>query len=611
VPLSFRVALVLPAGLLLLTVPLTAQLKLGEFSNSGNGTVSSGYTADFGNQIASDHNWNVGGTANFNGSFYNPNFLNYAISTYLNQSRANSDYQSIADSSGVSFSSNIFGGSKFPGAISYSKGYNTSGNYGIPGVSSYVTHGNNDDFGVSWSLNLPRKPSLSVGYQRGNDDYSVYGANDQGNSTFHSFNLRSSYLFEGFDTTAFYSKGGSSSLIPQIISGTAGSQVQSDSDGYGVGISHKLPLEGDVSANFNRSSWNTSYEGQSSVGTVDIADMFASVRPTEKISVSGSLVYSDNLAGQLIEAVVSQGAAVPTGLGNQTSYSFDSEATASYTPAQYLQTTIFVERRAQLYDSQTYSENSYGGSITFAHKLRGGNFTASVTLSGNTAAQSGEDSLGFATTEHYSDELDGWHIDASFNYAQNMQTLLVTYLNSSYNFSGNVRRRFDKLTFSAGGGGSKTALTDQPGTTSSSQEYNASLGFGSLISANASYSKSSGLALATGAGLITAPVPPSSLPSDAFTLYGGTSYAGALSSSPIRGLTMSAGYSRSNSATANSGISTTNQNQQYNALIQYQVRKMGFTTGYARLEQGFGGSAGAPEILSSYYAGITRWFNFF
>jgi hypothetical protein len=611
VSVSFRVALVLPAGLLLLAAPLAAQLKLGEFSNSGNGTISSGYTADFGNQTASDHNWNVGGTANFNGSFYNPNFLNYAISTYLNQSRANSDFQSIADSSGVSFSTNIFGGSKFPGAVSYSKGYNSAGNYGIPGVADYVTHGNNDDFGVSWSLNLPRKPSLSVGYQLGNDDYSVYGSNDQGNSSFHSFNLRSSYLFEGFDTTAFYSKGGSSSLIPQIISGTAGAEVQSDSDGYGVGISHKLPLEGAVSANFNRSGWNTSYQGQSSVGTVDIADMFASVRPTEKLSISGTLEYSDNLAGQLIEAVVNQGAAAPAGLGNLTSYSFDSEATAAYTPAQDLQTTLFVERRSQLYDSQTYSENSYGGSVTFAHKLRGGNFTASVTLSGNTAAQSGEDSLGFATTEHYSDELDGWHIDASFNYAQNMQTLLVTYLNSSYNFTGNVRRRFDKLTFSAGGGGSRTALTDQPGTTSSSQEYNASLGYGSFISANGSYSKSSGLALATGAGLVNAPVPPSSLPSDAFTLYGGTSYAGALSSSPIRGLTMSAGYSRSNSDTANSGISTTNQNQQYNALIQYQVRKMGFTTGYARLEQGFGGSAGAPEILSSYYAGITRWFNFF
>jgi hypothetical protein len=603
--------LVLPAGLLLLAAPLAAQLKLGEFSNSGNGTISSGYTADYGNQTASDHNWNVGGTANLNGSFYNPNFLNYAISTYLNQSRANSDFQSIADSSGVSFSSNIFGGSKFPGAVSYSKGYNSAGNYGIPGVADYVTHGNNDDFGVSWSLNLPRKPTLSVGYQLGNDAYSVYGSNDQGNSSFHSFNLRSSYLFEGFDTTAFYSKGGSSSLIPEVVSGTANSQVLSGSDGYGVGVSHKLPLEGAVSASFNRSSWNTSYQGQSSIGTVDTANVFASLRPADKISVSGSLEYSDNLAGQLVEAVVSQGAAVPPGLANETSYSLDSEVSTTYVPAQYLQTTIFVERRSQLYASEVYAENSYGGSVTFAHKLRGGNFTASVTLSGNTAAQSGEDSLGFATTEHYSNELDGWHIDASFNYAQNMQTLLVTYLNSSYNFSGNVRRRFGKVTFSSGGGGSRTALTDQPGTASSSQEYNASLGYGSLISANGSYSKSSGLALATGAGLINAPVPPSALPSDAFTLYGGTSYAGALSSSPLRGLTMSAGYSRANSDTASSGISTTSQNQQYNALIQYQVRKMGFTTGYARLEQGFGGSAGPPEILSSYYAGITRWFNFF
>jgi hypothetical protein len=74
---------------------------------------------------------------------------------------------------------------------------------------------------------------------------------------------------------------------------------------------------------------------------------------------------------------------------------------------------------------------------------------------------------------------------------------------------------------------------------------------------------------------------------------------------------MSAGYSRSNSNTAFSGIANVSQNEQYNAIIQYQVRKMGFTSGYARLEQGFGGSTGAPEILSSYYAGITRWFNFF
>jgi hypothetical protein len=76
-------------------------------------------------------------------------------------------------------------------------------------------------------------------------------------------------------------------------------------------------------------------------------------------------------------------------------------------------------------------------------------------------------------------------------------------------------------------------------------------------------------------------------------------------------LTFSSGYSKSNSNTSGSGLATISQNEQYNAIIQYQIRKMGFTSGFARLEQGFGGSTAPPQILSSYYAGITRWFNFF
>ncbi len=610
-PGTFRVALILPAGLLLLAAPLVAQIKLGEFSNNASGTVSSGYTADFGNQEASDHGWSVGGQTVLSGSFYNPNFLNYAVSAYLNQSRANSDFQSISDASGFSASAGIFGGSKFPGAVSYSKSYDSAGNYGIPGIANYVTHGNNDELGLSWGMNLPHMPSLSAGYQLGNNDYSVYGTNDQGSSSFHSFNLRSNYEVAGLDMNGFYAKGGNHSTIPEVISGSANSEIQSGSDGFGGGVSHKLPFGGAVSVNANRSSWNTGYQGATSTGSVDTANMFVTMHPAAKLSLNGSLEYSDNLAGQLIEAVINQGATAPLSLENQTSYSIDSQASASYIVATYLETSLFVDRRSQLFESELYSVSSYGGNANFSHQLRGGNFSASVTFSGNEGAQGGEDSLGFATTEHYSNEIAGWHLDGSFGYAQNMQTLLITYLNSSYNFSGGVRRRFGKLGFSAGGGGSRTALTDQPGTASSNQDYNASIGYGTVITANGNYSKSSGLALATGAGLISAPVPISALPSDAFIFYGGTSYSGAVSSSPAKGLTMSAGFSRSNSNTLNSGIATVSQNEQYNAIIQYQVRKMGFTSGYARLEQGFGGSATPPQILSSYYAGITRWFNFF
>ena len=594
-----------------MAAPLVAQLKLGETTSSASGTVSSGYTADYGNQMSSDHGWTEGGTGNYNGSFYSPNFLNYSASVYLNQSRANSDFQSISDASGFGVSTSIFGGSKFPGAVSFSKGYDSEGNYGIPGISDYVTHGNNDEIGVSWSLNLPNKPTLTAGYQLGNDSYSIYGSNDNGSSSFQNFNLRSNYILEGINLTGFYSKGSSNSLIPEIVSGGVNTQVQSNSDGFGGGVSDKLPLQGAWSASVNRSSWNTSYEGVTSTGSVDTADGFMSLHPTDNFTLSGSIIYSDNLAGQLIEAVVSQGAAAPSALANQTSYSLDTQATGTYIPTQYLQTTLFVEHQSQLFDGEDYGVNSYGGSATFSHKLRGGNFNTTITFSGNQGTQSGTDSIGFAAAEHYSDEIAGWHIDESFSYAQNMQTLLVAYLNSNYSFSGNVRRKFEKLAFSAGGGGSRTALTDQPGTTSSSQEYNASIGYSNWISMNGNYAKSSGLALATGAGLTPVPVPSPALPSDLFTFYGGTSYSWAVSSAPIRGLTMSSSFSRSNSNTNGTGIAATNQNEQYSAIIQYQVRKMGFTSGFARLEQGFGGSASPPAIVSSYYAGITRWFNFF
>ena len=54
-----------------------------------------------------------------------------------------------------------------------------------------------------------------------------------------------------------------------------------------------------------------------------------------------------------------------------------------------------------------------------------------------------------------------------------------------------------------------------------------------------------------------------------------------------------------------------NQNNEFNALIQYQFRKLNFNSGYSRLEQGFSGSGTPPEVISSFYIGVSRWFNFF
>jgi hypothetical protein len=184
-------------------------------------------------------------------------------------------------------------------------------------------------------------------------------------------------------------------------------------------------------------------------------------------------------------------------------------------------------------------------------------------------------------------------------------------MNSYYNYSGNARRRWGKFNMSAGAGASRTALTEQAGTANSSQSYNASVGYGALVTATGSYSQASGQALATGAGLVPVPIPSPTLPSNLISLFGGESYSFGLSSTPVKKFTIAAAYAKSSSTTTSNSIASVNQNNEFNTLVQYQYRKLSFNSGYARLEQGFSTSGTQPEIISSFFIGVSRWFNFF
>jgi hypothetical protein len=72
-------------------------------------------------------------------------------------------------------------------------------------------------------------------------------------------------------------------------------------------------------------------------------------------------------------------------------------------------------------------------------------------------------------------------VTGSFGYAQNVQTLLVTYMNSFYNYSGNARRRWGKFNVSAGAGGGSHRVDPAGRHASSSQSYNASIGYTALV----------------------------------------------------------------------------------------------------------------------------------
>lgn len=599
------------AGTLLASLSASAQVKFGNFTTSLSGTVSPGYSATYGNEIGSSHSWALAGAGTLSGSYYSPNFLSYNSNFYLNQSRANSDFQSISNASGVGVTTSIFAGSRFPGSIGFSEAYNSDGNYGIPGLANYVTHGNSDTFSINWNELLPRVPSLSASYQRGSSQYTVYGINDQGTNSFDSLNLHSSYRLDGFTLGGYYSDGGSHSLIPQIASDQPAASIHTSTSAIGANVTHVLPMQGSATASFNRSDWSSSYLGSTSNGTIDMFNAMASVHPTAKLTFTSSLNYSDNLTGQLLEAVIAAGGTVAGANTSEASNSLDFLTVATWSPTPNIQTSGSAEHRSQTFLGQNYGVTSFTGGASYTKTLLDGSMTASASLTDNSDDNSGNNSLGFSLTESYARTLDGWHVAESFGYAQNAETILVTYMNSFYNYSVSARRNWGTFNLSFGAGGARTALTQESGTSSSSQSYNAAVGYGRWISANGSYSKADGQALSTGAGLVPVPVPSPVLPSSIISLYGGDSYALGLSSSPVKKLILTAAWSRSLSNISIGGATSGNENDEFSTLIQYQTRKLSYNSGYARLGQGFGNSGTPAAIVSTYYVGVSRWFNVF
>jgi hypothetical protein len=445
----------------------------------------------------------------------------------------------------------------------------------------------------------------------GSSKYSVYGANDAGKNSFHSLNLHSGYKIADFNMGAYYSLGGGHSLIPQVIVGDQITQTHSDNSAYGFNVSHQLPWRGSASASINRSNWDTNYLGTASTGTIDLINGIATVHPTERLAFTGTANYSDNLAGQLVQSLGPTTQVVAGSNSNESSHSLDLMGVANYSPGKNLQTSAFVERRTQLFFGETYGVNSYGGSATYAHRLLNGTLNSALTVTANTADKTGQDTLGLSATGNYSDVVLGWHLTGSFGYAQNVQTLLITYMNSFYNYSGSARRNWGEFNMSAGAGAARTALTEEAGTANSSESYNASMGYTPWITATGSYSKSNGQALVTGAGLVPITGPTPGLPTNLFALFGGDSYSFGVSSTPVKKLILEAAFARSTSNTETGTVASANQNEQYNALIQYQFRKTSLTSGFARLEQGFSVTGSKPQVVSSYYAGVSRWFNVF
>ena len=54
----------------------------------------------------------------------------------------------------------------------------------------------------------------------------------------------------------------------------------------------------------------------------------------------------------------------------------------------------------------------------------------------------GNNNVGFIGTVNYFRSFGQWETSGSFNYAQNVQSLLITETTSYYNYNANIHRRF-------------------------------------------------------------------------------------------------------------------------------------------------------------------------
>src|SRR5664279_5479847 len=127
-------------ALCLFVSPAPAQITIGsETKLSMNGELGAGYAGAFGNETTqSSHGLFFTGLTNLNGYFYSPKFLNFNVQPFYNRSQDNSSFQSVLSESGVEASVNLFGGSHFPGSVSYGAGWQIGSQFqiaGQPGLS--------------------------------------------------------------------------------------------------------------------------------------------------------------------------------------------------------------------------------------------------------------------------------------------------------------------------------------------------------------------------------------------------------------------------------------------------------------------------------------------
>lgn len=602
------------AGFFFLVLPCAAQMQVGDnLSMNLSGDVGFSYAGGL-NQGLGGHSMGFSGNGVLNGNYYNPNFLNFNIDPFYNRAQSNSVFGSLTNTSGVTSNVNLFSGSHSPVTVSYNRLQNGTSQFGVPGSEiGLAQHTNTQGYAIGWSALIPDWPTLMANYSVNSNSNSIIGLDGTNDETDHTLNLLSNYNLDGFRMTGQFIHRNVYANFSQFLDQSESVRTNSSSNSYGATLQHALPLAGSFGLSWNHLDYDYAYRDSYSTnnsGGSTALNGNASFHPTSKVGVSFNGNYNTSLLGNVPEPILNNGAVVNMkSLGT-----FRSELVGSdvyYQVFRFLGLHADVTHQHQSFLGRDYSATQFFGSANLyldRSLLKGLSVSFSMV---DTAQQANNAGLGFVGNVNYTRKWSGWDINGNFSYAQNVQTVMLVYTTSSYSYLGSARRRLgDRTYYVAGYSGSHSGITASSGTTSSAERVWTTL-LHRGYSLNGFYSKSNGIAILGTTGLIPVPgnLPPEVL--GAFTSYDSKGWGFNVGATPIRRLTISAGYSRSDGHTIDSVLTTSTNNELINGLMQYRLRKIFLNAGYTRLHQAVGAGNSQPIMITTYFIGFSRWFNFF
>jgi hypothetical protein len=591
---------------------VNAQINLGsEVSLNGSGSLSAGYSADYGNAVSSDHSLELGGQGTFNGYYYDPNLLSFSLVPYANQSRANSDFQSVTDASGLNLNTSMFSGTHFPANFSYAYARDSENNYGLPGLSSYASHGDSNSFGVGWSALLPGLPTLNIGYDQSKSNYELYGADQPGSSDTHLVFLNSVYAIDGFHLSGGYKYQTQSSYLPQIFQGVLNGTSDNHTGAYDVAVDHALPWHGTAFTNFSHNTFGENFSDTSTSGSYDTVNSGVTLSPTERLQLSTSYGWNDNLLGALTEQVINtNGETVFTNVPGESSTSQVISSSMIYRLFKGFSVGATGSYAVQGFLGNSYSSEAYSGNANYVTNLLGGTASEHLSVSKTLTNVSNYQTLGWQTASTWSRDIGGWGVNANYSYSRNQQTVLLAYSSSGYSASGSVNHRFGRIRWSGSASYQQDGVDQEANSTTKSMAYSMAAG-GRYLSVSGGYSRVNGNSILTALGLTSTTVPQPIINPASLVSIGGDSYTAGVGLNPFRNLSINSAYYHTANNSVADGALSFGKSEELSTYLQYRFRKLYISAGYTKLSQGFSSTGVPAGSLSSYYFGIQRWFNLF